>query len=225
MSGYKLIEQGVGPNGIQMTPDEMDMYQLYNIINPGVGAASVGTAAGSGGSGGIAPLVPNLDYPRNVLVTVITGSGTAMGGTIIVNGQDQFGGTLTETIAVAAVDPGGTTAGTQVFARIGTMTYTKTASLGTINIGYAIGTASGSASLFGLPNKVGGTADMKRATWIDADVAKPLHLETAGTGIFTLVNRSAVRLEVAGGIAAADSFVIQYKPSKDLSAQGYQAGL
>ena len=225
MSGLKQIQYGVGKNGVQATPDEMDMYQHEHILHPGVGAASIGTAAGTQGSGGMAPLVTDLDYPRNVLVTILNGSGTAMGGTVVVYGQDQFGGTLTETIAVPSVDPGGTTAGTLIFSRIGTMTYTKVATLGTVNVGYAIGTTSGIAALFGLSNRIASTDDIKRGTWIDNDVAKQLAREGSAPAVFGLVNRSAVRIEVAGGIAAADSFVITYKPTKDLSSQGYQAGL
>lgn len=230
MSGLKTIKNfGVGQQGrqrgIEVTPDEMDIYMVEHISHPGTGVASIGTAAGTAGSGGIAPLVTDLDYPRNVLVTVITGAGTAMGGTIVVSGQDQFGGTLTETIAVASVDPGGTTAGTAIFARIGTMTYTKVASLGTINVGYPSGTAAGIAAIFGLSNKIGGTADIKRATWIDNDVAKQLAREGAAPAIFANTTNHSVRIEVSGGIVAADSFRITYKPTKDLSAQGYQAGL
>lgn len=213
--GIKNVDPAFQSNaGFQITPDEIDRYEQFIILHPGVGTATVGTASGSGASGAITLLQTNMDYPRNLQVIA-----TGLVGTVVINGQDQFGGTLTETIS------GGTSVGTSVFARIGTATYTKPASAGTIEIGYAIGTSAASP-LFGLPFRVGSTADVKTATWIDNDVAKQLNVNGAAPGITVNTNTHSVRIEVSGGIAAADSFVIMAKPSYNASGDNKpQAGL
>lgn len=209
--------------GYKSSPDEMDMYQIYHILHAGTAPDAIGTAAGTAVSGGIAPLLTELDYPRNVLFSY--SAGTTTGATLVVKGQDQFGGTVTETIAVAAASGGGTTAGTSIFARVGTMTYTKDSQTGTLDVGYAIGTGA-STPVFGLPNKISGSADIKHGLWIDNDVAKVMTREgTASPALVAVQSIHAVRIEVTGGIVPADSFIVTYKPTIDLSSQGYQANL
>lgn len=201
--------------GYKVTPDEIDRYERYTILHASAGTKEVGTAAGTAVSGVVDLTNTQLDYPRNLQVIA-----TGKVGTVVISGQDQFGGSITETIA------GGTTVGTLVFARVGTATYTKATGAGTIEVGYASGTTSASP-LFGLPFKVGGTADLKKATWLDSDASKPMtNGGTASPAVEVDTDLHAVRLEVTGGIAAADSFDLWFRPSYNASSDtDEQAGL
>ena len=187
-------------NGNQVTPDEMDRYETAYFLHPSVGTATVGTAAGTAGALAITLVNKNLDYPRNLNVIA-----TGQVATVTVSGQDQFGGTVTEVFTTA-----GTVAGTMVFARIGTATLTKADGAGTIEIGPQVGTSS-TGPLLGLPFKVGGTLDVITGTWVDADVSKALTINGAAPSLTVVPGVHAVRVEVAGGIVAADSFVVTGK--------------
>jgi hypothetical protein len=220
MPGLKRHLPDIRFSGNKVSPDEIDMYQTYNILHPSVSASALGTVNGTAGSGGIAPVVSELDYPRNVLYSI---TGSDLGGTLVVNGQNQFGGTQTETLSVAAAAGGGTVAGTKVFATLGTMTFTKDGEAGTQVVGYAI---AAEEAKFGLPNKVGGTGDIKRAVWIDADVTKVMTREgTASPAVVLDTVNHGVTVNVSGGIAAADSFVVTYVPSYNSENEANNAGL
>jgi len=200
----------------QITPDEIDRYEIYNIIKPSIGTASIGTASGTAASLTLAA-VANPDYPRNLLL-----SPTGQAGTIVITGKNQFGEDVTETLSAAAA---ATDAGTVVFATVTSGAITKPGSAGTIHLGVAAGTASDSP-IFGLPFKVGGTADVKRATWIDNGAAVTLGVNGAAPSVNTVVASHSVRVEVSGGIAIADDFVIWAKPTYDASSDTEsQAGL
>lgn len=187
--------------GNKVIPQEVDRYEQYTILHPMVGTASVGTAAGTAGALAVTLVASNLDYPRNLQVIA-----TGQVATVTVYGQDQFGGSVIETIS------GGTAVGTSVFARIGTATLTKADGAGTVEIGVAIGTTSASP-IFGLPFKVGAASDVKMVTWSDADTSKALNVNGAAPGATVNTSNHSIRIEVSGGIAAADSFVVLAKPT------------
>jgi hypothetical protein len=193
LSGLKKYEPalrfgqlGTEPPVGAITPDEIDDYVVYNVINPtqgasGAGAAWVGTTVVAGTSAVEAIVVRNaiLDYPRN-LEFAIAGSHAAMSGTVVVNGRDQFGSVISESIGITSASNGGTTVGTKVFAHFtsGTVTFGTAVGNGTSRLG--VGT-TGTTALFGLPVRLGGTTDVKLLTL------------TAGTGA----------LSVNGGTIAA----------------------
>ena len=198
-------------SGNKVTTDEIDQDMQYCIINPSVSATFVGTQTGTQTQTAALGIInTRLDYPRNLVFAVAAAAGSARTGTITVNGFNQFGSAISETGTIAVANGGGTIDGTKVFARVtnGTANFgTGDAGPGTANVGVGIGT-SATLPIFGIPSRLGGTADIKAITWIDADVAK---MHTAAAAANTVQN--AVILNVAGGIAAADSFVVTYRSS------------
>ena len=161
MAGLKRNEPALMFGGAQVTPDEIDMYYVYQIVMPGTAHNFVGTSApGSLGAAvafGANSAIP--DYPRNLsLIIRGNGSNTSVGGTAVVNGLDQFGSVISETFAFAGSTGNGNADGTKVFARFtsGTVTYGTMAQAGTSYLGFVTGTNC----LFGLPVKLAGTGDV-----------------------------------------------------------------
>jgi hypothetical protein len=218
MSGLKTHEPALQA-GYKVSPDEIDQYKQYVILNPSVSASYFGTAA-SAAAVAITAINTRTTYPRNVLLSV-TGVAGGMGGTAVINGKDQFGQPVTETLGFGSAAGGGTVAGTKIFATYTSGTFTPQGlggtAVGTVSLGFQIGTST-TGPKFGLPDKLGATSDIKAVAWIDADVEKQ-HDTTTHVDLAT----NSIRIEVAGGVAAADSFVVWYKPSKDLSSEGLQA--
>ena len=186
MSGLKKYEPALrsgqlgtqGPVGA-ITPDEIDDYCVYNVINPtqaasGAGATWVGTrTSGTADTKTIVVRNAILDYPRNLLFA-IAGSSVGMAGTATVNGRDQFGSVIAESFGFGSADNGGTVVGTKVFAHFtdGTINFgTFAGANGTARLGVGVG---GTTSLFGLPVRLGGTTDVKLVTC------------TTGTGAVTV---------------------------------------
>lgn len=200
-------------NDEKVFPAEFDQDQQYIIANPSISPTFVGTIGGTQTVTAAVTIVQaNLDYPRNVVGGISAASGSARGGNIVVNGFDQFGNVISETITISPANGGGTTNGTKVFAKVssGTANFgTGDAGAGTATIGAAI---SGTPR-FGLPARLGGTSDLKRATWLDADTSKMLNVNSVGTSATANVEDSSVLISVAGGPVAADSFVITYRSS------------
>ena len=175
MAGLKRNEPALMFGGAQVTPDEIDQYTVYQVVNPGTSAAWFGAPAAGSLSGVKAIVITNAisDYPRNLLVTVAaTGSVTAIAGTATVNGKDQFGSVISETIVASAAAATATGQGTKVFAQItsGTYSYGTNSVAGTATIGFSTGTST----LFGLPVKIAGTKDVV------------LLSHNAGTGVVTV---------------------------------------
>lgn len=159
---FKIFEPGLRFGGQGVSPDEMDAYQVYNVNNPVtalLGVAAVGTAAVSGTSGTTTLVVTSKypDYPRNIAFAVI-GTGGGMSGTLTINGFDQFGSAITESIGVGTADNGGTTSGTKVFGQFssGTIVLGTAVGNGTTNVRFVAGTDC----LFGLPVKIGAATDV-----------------------------------------------------------------
>jgi hypothetical protein len=198
-------------SGNKVTPDEIDQDQQYCIINPSVDPVFVGTQTGTQTvTAALGIINTRLDYPRTLVGAIAAAAGSARGGSLVVNGFNQFGSAVSETIAIAPATGGGTTNGTRIFARVtsGTINFgTGDAGSGTARLGVGIGTTA-ALPIFGLPAKLGGTADIKSITWIDADTAK-MHDAAAAAN----TAQHGVILNVTGGIAAADSFVVTYRSS------------
>jgi len=178
---YEFIQAGG-----QATPNELDRYERINTGILSIDASWFGTAASGTASQARAMVIINktADFPRNILYGVV---GTAdCGGSWTVNGRDQFGGTITETVALAtaaAGTPARAVAGTKIFADVasGTFTPTSTTVGGALGrIGAAIGTSTTAAFKLGLLTKIGSTADVKSITWTTENVVTTLGGGTPG---------------------------------------------
>ena len=173
MAGFKQFEPGLRFNrGNRVTADEQDDYNIYTISNPGIGNSWFASAGTAGTSSAIAYTMINRqpDYPRN-LNYILAGSASGMTGTFVTNGYDQFGNPVTETVTITPAASGGTSVGSQIFARVdsGTLSYGTAVGAGTPKIGFVPGTGC----LFGLPVKVAGTQDISLLSMLN------------GTGVIT----------------------------------------
>ena len=190
-------------SGNKVTPDEMGFDQQYIVSNPSIDAQWFGTMTAAGTSTIRAWVGINTiaDYPRNMRF-VLAGSAAGMSGTSVVNGLDQFGSAVTESLGVTSASNGGTTVGTQIFAQFtsGTVTMGTAVGSGTPQLG--VGTA-GTTTLFGLPARLGGTTDIKNITGSFNGVGTA----TAGTFVF-------------GGTpsSAANTAMHAFKAPRDLAA-------
>lgn len=207
----KKISPGVRFSGVKVAPDELDEVKQYIVMNPSVSGSFVGTAA-AGTSTQSSPLVilgAMLDYPRTLLLSV-AGSND-VGGSWVVNGKDQFGNVIQETITVGTTANGGTVAGTKIFGQVtsGTFTFTTgNVGAGTPTLGVAIGTAANLVANFGIPDKIGAVSDVKVILWNDADVMKSVN---SGTVTSTYVGTAMHSFNIGQIVAAADSFIIRYR--------------
>ena len=227
--GLKNVMPGFNARGTelpeyQVTPDEIDAYQQYIVLYPSRDYNDVGTFAGGTNTQAkaLTLLQKRLDYPRNVQVSV-TATADA-GGTADVNGYDQFGVSITESIGfgtATAGTPGGINAGTKIFSQVtsGTFTYAVTGN-GSASLGY--GTSEGSVK-FGLPMKIGNIADVKNIVW-----TKSFAWTTFNGGTYTsthvdTTNHAVIATAALGG---TEAFVVTLKSSYDASGDtSRQAGL
>lgn len=163
MSGFKRSQPGLIFPPEKISPDEIDRYEVYTIVNPNTLNANqwFGTATAGGTSSAAALVVVNAisDYPRN-LEWSMTGTGAGMAGTVTAAGFDQFGSVISETIAIGTASNGGTTVGSRVFAQLtsGTISWGTAVGNGTPRLG--VGT-TGTTTIFGLPVKIGAATDLK----------------------------------------------------------------
>jgi len=200
--------------GNLVSPDEVDRYETYYVISPTTSATWVGTTAGGTQTQARALVLinQNLDYPRNLLYGVV---GTAdIGGTWVVNGKDQFGRSVTETVGsgtVAAGTPAFAKAGTQIFAQVTSGTFTFATSAGQGNgsarLGVAIGGTAGSTAYFGLPTKIGGTSDVKRIAWVKENVMTTLNGGTVGA----LVGTAYHTINGTAALGGTETYIVTYK--------------
>lgn len=217
-----------------ISPDELDEYNQYTVQNPSISINALGTYAGTGAANsGIAPLSLRCDYPRNLLLTV---SGGTVGGTLTVKGQDQFGGTNTETIGAGTYLTGTagtlTTNGSTIFATIGTLIWNATNNnTGTVAVGYHSGTAGGVAGTgnavgtpkFGLPQRIGGSADIKFINYINNGTINVL---PSGTGAAsTLAGTQFHSFSGTSAVAITDTYNVLFKPTKTNYGTSKQTGL
>jgi hypothetical protein len=167
MPGLKRHMPDVRFAGNKVTPDEVDMRVRYAYINPSIGTATIGTIAAGTVAAAWTLVNTVCDYPRNLLFTVVGPSGGA-GGTCVINGKNQFGVGVTETITIASANAGGTAAGTSIFDQVTSGTYYPNGvdNTSTATLGYTKGTGALATwpCYFGLPVKIGSTSDVKRIT-------------------------------------------------------------
>jgi len=184
----------------RVKPRDIDEYIQYGVFYPEVGTTCVITATnGTSVAGTVARNF--LDYPRSLLVGWADDSGTALVGTVTIDGKDQFGEVITETFVNTT---GGTTnvQGTKVFDYVGTVTIASTGGAAGDAVTVGVGIAAGTAK-FGLPNKVMGSADVLRYNWIDNGSSKE------GTCTIDKVNHAFIP---AAAVAAADCHIVVIRP-------------
>lgn len=155
-------------SGNQVTSDEIDRYDQYQVAFPSFSATHFGSATAGTVSEVNAIGLGNTraDYPRNA-AAVFSGSAV-VSGTVAITGVDQFGVAQTENFGLAqGTQEAGTVAGTKIFAQITAATATMGTGVigtGTVSLGVPI---AGASTFFGLPVKIAGTADVKAITWCD----------------------------------------------------------
>lgn len=201
--------------GNRVTPDELDQIIDYTVMYPATSATFLGTCAGGTSTQAKALVITNkaLDYPRTLLASVV---GTAdMGGVFVVNGKNQFGDTIAETITIgtaAAGTPAGSAAGTMIFSEVtsGTFTVATTASgAGSAQLGVAIGTAAGAVAKFGLPVKIKSVNDVKSITWINDGGATAINGGTVQSSSY--VGTSNFDFQGSAVVATTDIYKVRVR--------------
>lgn len=209
MSGLKKNQPAlrVASSEFAITPDEIDRYEVFSI-QPAISTTFFASAGTAGTASAIAMTISNRipDWPRNINFA-LAGSATGMAGTLVVNGRDQFGSSITESLGFGSADNGGTVVGSLVFGQItsGTLNYGTAVGNGTPAIGFVPGTGC----LLGLPVKLNGTTDV-------------IHLGmNAGTGPITygggtiaaFVDTGVHAIRPAGAINGTSVINVWVKPS------------
>jgi hypothetical protein len=203
-----------------VTPDEMDQYVVYTAAN--VAANTAWYFLGTAGTSKVQPgtwLAVTPDYPRSNEFS-IAGSHGSTTGTAIINGYDQFGKTVSETLVITRADNGGTTVGTQVFAQITSGTFYYGTAIGNGTLRYGFGTG-GTTSLFGLPCKIGGTNDVLLYSWGSASTPVKVGGGTLGAMVDTTYHAVKAASDIAG---STTHFNVWVKPSYN-SEEAVQANL
>jgi len=230
MSGLKNRVMGLQPGmGVKVSPDEIDRYEMFEVINPSIDAQWFGTVAGTQTQNrGLVLINKFADYSRNVRLTYVGVSGSVVNlatGSVVY--KNQFGVQGTESYAGTPATNGGTIIGTAVMSEVISGTFTMGTSdpgSGTIQIG--VGTA-GTTTVFGLPAKIGGTTDIKRIRGSFNGVGT----STAGTFVFGGTPSSAAVTAVHGFKAPRDvaagtvMYNILFKPTYDAADETENANL
>jgi len=221
MGKLKKHDPGVALSGVKVSPDEIDRYEVYTIVNPSISATWFGTTAvaGTAASSALVLISEVADYPRNLLGAV-AGSAAGLGGTWVVNGKDQFGNTISEELAITGASNGGTQAGTKVFAQVnsGTFNFGTAVGSGTTKLGVDI---TGTTTLFGLPTKIGGTTDVKLLTTTDGTGAAAVN----GGTIAAFVDSVQHAIKAPADVVGTRSYCVWFKPTYDASNEKDMAGL
>lgn len=200
-------------SGNMVTPDEIDRYEQYQVINPAISATHLGSATAGTVSQVAAIGLGNtrLDYPRNV-AAIFSGSAD-VSGTVAVTGKDQFGVTQTESLALAnGTQTAGTAAGTKVFAQVSAATATFGTGVigsGTVSLGVDIAAAT---HLFGLPTKIRAVTDVKSITWSSTGgISLPINGGTIQSS--TYVSTAVHAFRGSGVLAGTQAFTVLFKTS------------
>jgi hypothetical protein len=181
---------GFAFSGDKVQPNEIDRYEVYTLNIKAPVISWFGTAVGDGTTGYKALTIVNklAPYPTSVEARLVGAAGTTKGTTVI-NGKDQFGVSISETLSLAS-GSAGTVVGTKVFMEI---------SSGSANLGTAAGSVvvcpgtAGTTTLLGLPIKLGGTSDVKLITWGAGDTQTPAGGATGTVGGFVDKDMSAIK--------------------------------
>ncbi len=207
MSGLKRREPALAFGWYDITPDEIDRYEVFSWT-PAINVRWWASAGTAGTASAIALVILNRlpDYPRNISF-ILAGSATGMAGSLDVNGKDQFGNTISETLGFGSADNGGTVSGTKVFGQItsGTLRYGTAIGAGTPQIGFVPGTDC----LLGLPVKVARVADVVHLGYTKGTGAVSYAGGSVGTGAFVNTGVHAIRPGAAlDGTATVNAWVV-----------------
>lgn len=197
MSGFKRSQPGLRMAGEKVSPDEIDRYEVITFTP---GTAIAWYWLGTSGTADVKALVPlNFlpDWPRNVQFN-IAGSTVGMAGTLDINGFDQFGSTITETVGFGSVDNGGSAIGTKVFGRItsGTVRFgTFAGANGTTRVGFS---GAGTTTLFGLPVRLGSSTDVVSIGVSGGTDSVSVNKGTVGTMVVQSISAIRAQTPVTG---------------------------
>jgi hypothetical protein len=210
----KTWHPDVAFGGAHVGADEVDFFHTYTVFYPSVNATAVATCKSIASASALVENVQGVcDYPRNLVVKCAggTSSGT-YGGTVVINGLNQFGDVIQETFSIATAVNGGIAVGTKVFAKFtsGTATLAGDTAVATCNVGF--GTA-GTTTLFGLPFKVGGTADLVNMAWASVSAAALIHSNALGSYVSTTEHAILARTD----FGTASGFTAWLKSTKNQS--------
>jgi hypothetical protein len=199
-------------SGNLVTPDEIDRYEQYQVINPAISVTFFGSATAGTASQAKALGLGNTvaDYPRNV-AAVFSGSA-AVYGTVAVTGKDQFGNSQIESLALATgTQEAGVVNGTKIFAEVSAATCTFGTITGTGTCSLGVGTTK-TACLFGLPTKIGSVNDVKAITWTNSTgVAIPINGGTVNSSTYVDVDVHA--FEGSADLEGTTTYSVLFKPS------------
>jgi len=216
MPGIKQWHPDFAFSGAKVAPSEIDTVKQYIIVFPQIGTAACGTCVGGGTSASGAFVFvggPAADYPRSLELNLAGTHGSTF-GSAIVNGKDQFGNVITETIAVAtgagAGTGGGTVAGTKVFAQVitGTGYHGTHPGASTMTLGWG---TTGTTALFGLPDKIAGTADVISMACTTGQAGSSVVGGTIGALVNTTMHAICASQNVTGSMVIS----VLYKPTYD----------
>ena len=210
----------------QVQPRDIDQYHRVNTGILSTSATWIGTAAGGTSTEAKALVLINTftDYPRNLLYSQV---GTAdNGGTWVINGYDQFGQAIRETVGngtVAAGTPAWAKVGTAIFLKVTSGTFTTATGavgLGSPRIGVGIGTAGTTIFKLGLMQKIGSTADVKSINWVKENVVTTLNGGTMGA----YVDATNHAFSGTAIMAGTESYSVILKTSFDNGGRSRLAG-
>jgi len=223
MSGLKNYHPDIAYADNKVAPDETDWYRQYKVILPALNT-TVGTApaAGTNAVSTITVTLPVADYPRSLALNYI-GTGTGGGGSATINGRDQFGQVITETIGQATgVGTAGTTAGTKIFAQITSGTFTFGSQLGPGTPLIQFGT-TGTTAKFGLPDKIQKASDVIMFT-SSAGILTGGSAVNNGT-ISAFVDAATHAFRAPTNVTGTTVYTVLYKSTYDSSSENLNAGL
>jgi len=214
MPGLKKHHADVRFSSNKVTPDEIDKRIQYHVLKPSASGSFLGTVESAAAASFVIDQT-KCDYPRTVLFSM-TGVAGGMGGTATVYGKDQFGVSQNEAIGFASAAGGGTAAGTLIFDSISSATLDGLdglggTAIGTASLGFAIGTAAGIVSWFGLPAKIGAVGDVKNIIWNDNGTIKGVNGGTVAGTAYVDTSKHAFRHNQI--VAAADDIYVDFLPS------------
>lgn len=211
-------------SGNKLTPDELDAYEQYQVVNPAISATHVGSATAGTTSQVVAVGFTNVtpDYPRN-LAAIWSGSA-AVSGTVAVVGKDQFGVVQSENFALTnGTQTVGTSAGTKVFARVTSATATfgtGVVGTGTVSLGVDI---VGTTLLFGLPSKAYAVTDVKAITWSSTGgISLPIN---GGTITSSHVSTAVHAFRGTGALAGTQTYSVLFRSTYPIDTTALTSNL
>ena len=222
MPGLKRHYPDITFSANKVSPDEVDRYEIYPIIHPTDSLTWIGTCAGGTSAQAKALVLINklADYPRNLAVSVV---GTNdVGGSMTVNGKDQFGVSISETIGAGTAakgTPAFVAYGTKIFSEVtsGTFTFAAgSAGSGSAQLGFG---SVGTSTYFGLPTKIASTADVKGINYSLGGTQTTFNGGTIGAYVSTSVHA----IQPIADVKPDQVYVVTFKPTYDAANENVMA--